>query len=53
MEVFDIINDLFKAGTDRVAAVTRVGAVEGVKNDNVFVIVFKIALHHSQFVKVG
>ena len=37
MKVFDIVDDLIQTGAYRIAPVTRVFAVEGIKNGNVMV----------------
>ena len=53
MKVFDIVDDLIQAGAYRIAPVSRVFAVEGIKNGNVMVGGFEIALHHGHFIEIG
>ena len=52
MQFFDIINDLCKAGTYRIAAVIRILAVKQVKDHTFAGIIPEIPLHHRKFVKI-
>ena len=53
MQTFDVINDLIQAGTDSVAAVVRILAVKQIKYHSLIGVIFKISLHHCQFIKIS
>ena len=54
MQVFHIFNHLLQPCADGIARFHRIIPVKGVKyNRFITVHVFKIALHHRQFVEIG
>ncbi len=53
MQIFDVVNDLRKSGTDGIAAVTGIAAVESIKDHDIAVLIFVIPLHHRQLVQIG
>ena len=52
MKIVDIVNYLIKTGRNCIAIVTRIFAVECVKNYRLRRIAFVIALHHRKFIQV-
>ena len=53
VQVFDIVDQLLQTGANRVAVALRIVAVKHVEDDSLIdILIFKIALHHREFVQV-
>ena len=52
MQILDVVDDLRLTCADGITAVAGIVAVEGVKDDNILIMIFKISLHHGQLIEI-